>query len=107
PSDKVADDSSERNVVFHVVELARRLLGGGAFGRRARLRGPGRGGIVARPATAFPAPEHLHGVGADLGGVAVLPVLVLPLAGAQASLDIDLRALLQVLARHLRQPAEE
>src|SRR5687768_17255937 len=96
-SDYIAD--SERNVVFHVVELAGRLL------RRRRLRLGGAG--LRRPArlalgarlAAAPAPaEHLHHVGADLRRIAVLAVLVLPLARAQAAFDIHLRALLEVLA---------
>src|SRR3982750_1936697 len=89
-------DDSERNVVFHVVELAGRLLRG-RRGRglrlgstrpfRTRLAGPG------------PRAEHLHRVGDDLGRVAVLAFLVLPLARADAALDVDLRALLEVFAR--------
>src|SRR4051794_28901221 len=97
-------DDSERNVVFHVVELAGRLFrgrrGGGlrlgsASAFRTRLAGPGTRA------------EHLHRVGDDLGRVAVLALLVLPLARADAALDVDLRALLQIFARDLRQPAEE
>jgi hypothetical protein len=42
--------------------------------------------------------EHLHFVGDDFRGVAVLALLVLPLARAQRAFDVDLRALLQVLA---------
>src|SRR6185436_20593558 len=51
--------------------------------------------------------EHLHAVAHDLGGVAVLAFLVLPLARAQAALDVDLRALLQIFAGDLGQAAEE
>ena len=42
-----------------------------------------------------------HAVGDDLGGVLVLTVLVLPLSGLQAALNVDLAALLEVLARDL------
>src|SRR6185436_4558298 len=51
--------------------------------------------------------EHLHAVAHDLGGVAVLAFLVLPLARAQAALDVDLRALLQIFAGDLGQLAAE
>src|SRR5206468_6892220 len=104
---------SERNVVFHVVELARRLLGGGlglgglALGGLALGALPRRLARLARLAGAGARPQHLHDVAADLGRVAVLPFLVLPLARAQASLDVDLGALLQVLARDLRQAPEK
>src|SRR5260221_8019740 len=103
---------SERNIVFHVVEFAARLLRrrlrlsarlGLARLRRATLRA----GVGTRLAAAFAAAEHLHHVAADLGRVAVLAFLVLPFARAQAALDIDLRALLQILARHLGEAPEE
>src|SRR6185437_6393374 len=58
-------------------------------------------------AAAAPAAEHLHLVANDLGGIALVALLVLPLAGAQAALNIDLRAFFQVFAGDLRQPAEE
>src|SRR5436190_20870863 len=102
--------TSERNIVFHVVELARRLLGGGLGLGGLALGGLGLGALprgLARLAGAGARPQHLHDVAADLGRVAVLPLLVLPLARAQAALDVDLRALLQVLARHLRQPPQK
>src|SRR5882672_6427874 len=67
----------------------------GALGHRASL------------AAAFAPAEHLHHVGADLGAIAVLAVLVLALARAQLALDVDLRALLQVLAGDLGEAAEE
>src|SRR5882672_12025315 len=106
---------SERNIVFHVVELA-----GGLLRARLGLRGLALGGLalgglglgalprgLARLAGAGARPQHLHDVAANLGAVAVLPLLVLPLARAQASLDVHLRALLQVLARDLRQAPEK
>src|SRR2546427_4594390 len=112
--------TSERNIVFHVVELAGGLLRGrlglaslalgglalgglalGGLGLGARARG------LARLAGAGARPQHLHDVAADLGRVAGLPLPVLPPSRAQASLDVDLRALLQVLARDLRQAPEK
>src|SRR6185437_326407 len=50
--------------------------------------------------------EHLHLVRDDLGGVPLDALLVLPLARAQAPLDVDLRALVQVLGGDLREPIE-
>src|SRR5262245_51880007 len=91
----------ERNIVFHVVELAGRLLGRGGLGGRGRslsALAAHFSRLGARLAAAFAPAEHLHYVAADLGAVAILPFLVLPLARAQAALDVDLRALLQVLA---------
>src|SRR6266850_2423891 len=98
---------SERNIVFHVVELAGGLLRGWVgFGGLA-LGGLGLGARPRRLAGAGARPEHLHDVAAYLGAIAVLPFLVLPLARAQGSLDVHLRALLQVLARDLRQAPEK
>src|SRR5881227_3441091 len=59
----------------------------------------------ARPAGATA--EHLQIVADDLGRIALVSLLILPLARAQAPLDVDLRALAQVLARDLREPPEE
>src|SRR4029077_13984169 len=65
----------------------------------------GRGsGPAAGPGAAA---EHLQVVADDLGGVAVVALLVLPLTRAQAPLDVDLRALAQVLAGDFRQAAEQ
>src|SRR5260221_12706790 len=66
---------SERNIVFHVVELARllrrrrarRWRPRTAFGCAARLAALGQ---RTRLAAAFAPAEHLHDVGADLGRVA-------------------------------------
>src|SRR6185436_10439766 len=101
--DYIAD--SERNVVVHVVELAGRLLRRGLRLRRARRRRFR--ALATRLAAALAPAEHLHHVAADLGRVAVLAVLVLPLARAQAALDVDLRALFQVFAGDLGETAEE
>src|SRR6266850_7506005 len=102
--DYIAD--SERNVVLHVVELARRLL----RRRSARSRASALGGLHRfgpRLAATGARAEHLHGVGDDLGRVAVLAFLVLPLPRAQAALDVDLRAFLQVFPGDLGEaPAE-
>src|SRR5262245_30131932 len=100
---------SERNIVFHVVEFSSRLLR-----RRTVARGLGRGTRaaarlirhLARRAAAFAPAEHLHHVATDLGRVVRLAVLVV-LARAQAAFDIDLAALLQVLAGDFREPAPE
>jgi hypothetical protein len=73
-----------------------------AFGSLRRLLGHG-----TAFAAAFAPAEHLHLVGADLRGVAILAVLVLPLARAQAAFDVDLRAFLQVLAGDFGKAAEE
>src|SRR5712671_4072201 len=54
-----------------------------------------------------PPPEHLQVVADDLGRVALVPLLVLPLTRAQASLDVHLRALAQVLAGDFCQAPEE
>src|SRR5262249_44596831 len=96
----------EGNIVVHVVELARGLLRGLALGHSH-----GRLVLVAavarrRVARALPAAEHLHALGDDLGGIALLAFLVLPLACAQGPLDVDLRALLQVFARDLGEAGE-
>src|SRR4051812_27982131 len=93
----------ERNVVFHVVELAGRLLRDAR--RRLGLARLGGHRLRARLPRARARTGHLHAVGHDLGGVAILAFLVLPLARAQAPLHVDLRTLLQIFARDLGQPA--
>jgi hypothetical protein len=104
--------STERDVVFEVVELAARLAGRRGLARRGRAlrRAAARIAIahVGRVAAhALARAQHLHGVGHDLGGVLVLAVLVLPLARLEAPFHVDLGALLQVLAGDLGQLAEE
>ena len=95
---------SEGNVVFEVVEAAAsRWRGGVALGGSGGRR-------CARPLATVAgrlAAKHLHAVAADLGGVAVLAFLVLPLAGADRAFDVDLAALLQVLAADLGLTGEE
>ena len=53
-------------------------------------------GVVARTTL-----EVLDGVGNELGGVALLAVLAFPLARLEATLDVDLVALAQVLGGKL------
>src|SRR5262245_51316069 len=99
--------TSERDVVVHLVERAAALL---ALLRPAPATSAGRGRLSRHRlrAAARTRAEHLHLVAADLGAVAVLAgFLVLVLARAQAALDIDLRALLEILARDLGEPAKE
>src|SRR5262245_46007933 len=103
----------ERNIVFHVVEVAALLRRGGLRRRRrprlaAVAAAPHLSRLPARLAAALAPSQHLHGVAADFGAVAVLAgLLVLPLARAQAALDVHLRAFLEVLAGDFRQAAEE
>jgi hypothetical protein len=59
-----------------------------------------------RTAFATP-PEHLHVVCDDVGEVALLPVIASQFAVGDASLDIHLRALLQVLAGDFAELSEE
>src|SRR6185312_10366478 len=63
--------------------------------------------LTAACAATSAAAEHLHLATDDLGRVAVTAFLVLPLAGAQAALDVHLRALAQVLRGDLAQAAEQ
>src|ERR1700674_4994346 len=51
--------------------------------------------------------EPLHAGSEDLGGIAILPFLVLPLSRLQASLDVDLAAFFQILAGDFGLPAEK
>ena len=98
--------TSEQNGIFEVREPAglplRLPLG---VGRRALL------GLLRALAflllTVTLAPKHLHFVRVDLGRESVLPVLVLPLAGFQLALKIDLRSLFEILAGDFRELAEE
>src|SRR5690554_2378049 len=106
---------SERNIVVEIAETATLgWLAAGRLRRGALLRTrrclvvatagvlPTHRRVTARGTSA----EHLHLVGADLGGVAVLAFLVLPLARLQTALDVDLTALAQVLRGDLGQPPE-
>src|SRR5499427_3388342 len=78
----------ERNIVVHVVELARGFLRRRlAFARRDR-RLVVVAAARARVAHSRAAAEHLHALGDDLGRIAFLAFLVLPLAGPQRPLDV-------------------
>src|SRR3569832_342478 len=94
--------SSEWDVV---VEIPR------GCGRFVLGRASARSGVAATAhaaaRTRAAAVQHLHLGRDDLGGVAVLAVLVLPLARAQRALDVDLGALLHILARDLGEAVEE
>src|ERR1700682_2224185 len=79
-------EALEGDVVVHVVELARGFLRGLVL-----ARGDGLSCLAAaRFSRTLPAPEHLHALGDDFGGGALLALLVLPLARAQGSFDVDL-----------------
>ena len=63
-------------------------------------------GLRGAAAAAAAAVQHLHFAGDDFGGVAIIAGgLVLPLAGLQTALDIDLRTLAQVFGADLTQAA--
>ncbi|SAQ07411.1 Uncharacterised protein [Klebsiella oxytoca] len=77
-------------------------------GRILRLRGLLRGGALRR-ITLTTATQHLQGAvlpDQHLGDIAGDPGIVLPVAGTQLALDVDLRAFTQVFARHFRELAE-
>src|SRR6185437_5384344 len=102
--------NSERDVVLEIVELAARRLRRGLPGRGARRTRLALAAFAlrSRPAThSLARAEHLHGVRDDFGRVLVDAVLVLPLARLEAPFHVDLRALLEVLARDLGELAEE
>src|SRR2546421_2029977 len=115
PETYVYLNALKRDIVVEILAPACGCARGGflGIGRRAATAVPaagcalcpaGRGNAGARPA---PPPEHLQVIADDLGRVALVPLLVLPLARAQASLDVDLPALAQVLAGDFRQAPEE
>src|SRR6056297_3958696 len=62
-------------------------------------------GIIHR-CRATPPIEHLHFIGDDFSGIAILTVLALPLARLQPAFDVDLAALLEVFAGDLAEPIE-
>src|SRR5688500_3189604 len=91
----------ERQVVVRCRQVAREFV----VQRAAARRNAGPDAILAAGAlarAAAPAAEELHGLGDDLGRVALLPFLVRPLARLQAALDVDRAALVQVLPAVLR-----
>src|SRR5258706_12202664 len=90
---------SKRYVVVHLVERAA-LLGLLRLAPAAGLRRRGLPLHRFRAAAAAAAPaQHLHAVSHDLRRILVLAFLVLPLAGADAALDVDRRTLLEIFAR--------
>src|SRR5258706_8145838 len=111
PSGHTPQSRSKRNVVLEVIEfsaaLGRRLRRRGTRGRALLGAAPSRFRCPGAAAHALARAQHLHLVGDDFRRVLVGPVLVLPLARLQAPFDVDLRALLQVLARDLGELAEE
>src|SRR5690554_2304355 len=62
---------------------------------------------LALTCTIRAAVEHLQLAGHDLGGIAILTILPLPFARAQAAFDIHLRAFFQVFAGDLGQTIEK
>ena len=103
--------SSERDVVVDVGVVAAGRRHGSPAGRPPSRGGLGRrrgaGAAIPLPRFAVAAPaQHLHLVCDDLGGVAVLSILALPLPGLDSAFDVDLSALAQVLLRDLGESAE-
>jgi len=81
-------------------------VGGAATGLTAVAAIIHRCAAAATP-TITPAIEHLHLIGDDFGGVAILTVLALPFSSLNTALDIDLAALLQVFAGDFAEPIEQ
>src|SRR5882762_8982259 len=69
--------------------LARRCAASGTAGAARCAVAAGAAVLVAASTAAALAIEHLHVVDLDLGGVAVVAFLVLPLARAQRAFDVD------------------
>src|SRR5262245_63957917 len=103
-----APSSSERDVVVEIFPLAasgtaRMRVFGERIGTAAptarashSLAGAAAAAGLAPHSSTAAAAEHLHLVADDFSGVALLALLVLPLASPQAALNVDLGALLQV-----------
>src|SRR5262245_40192706 len=87
---------SERNIVVRSTAeiVADRALVGRDRGFHSALR-----------ALAATTAQHLGVLRHDLGRIALLPLLILPLTGADAALDVDLAALGEVLADDLGLPS--
>src|SRR5690606_32431287 len=101
--------SSERNIVVEAVVVRRRLRSGLLLTWRRLACGLLLGVRLARSSIAAAA-EQLHGaahIHHDLGGVAVLALLILPLAGLQAAFEVALRPLAEVLGGDLGDLAEQ
>src|SRR5690606_18224754 len=106
----------ERDVVVDVLEVGRGLAAPGrtpgapapaAAGRRAAARPIAATAATADLAAAVTPAEHLHLLGDDLGGPAILALLVLPLARLQPALDVDRAARAEVFVGDLAQAVEE
>src|SRR5260221_14147869 len=88
----------ERNIVF------------AEFGSdidRLRMRGLGARGLALATASACTAAQQDDAVAANLGRVALVALLVVPLTRLEAAFDVNLLALLQVLIQRLRLLAPE
>src|ERR1700691_620521 len=106
----------ERNIVVEILFAARRsrrrrlivlvpswgTAAGAALSAAARAAS-----ATTSPTTAGTTTEHLHIVGDDLGGEAIIPLLVLPFSGPQLAFDEHLRALAQVFGGDLPQTTEQ
>src|SRR5690606_35366087 len=104
--------TSERDIVVEVGGRRRRVaVAALAAALRRRIAITALLGTLivatAHAAAIATAIEHLHLVGNNLGGVTVLAVLPLPLAGAQTAFDIHLAAFLQVFPGDLGELVEE
>src|SRR5687768_17259391 len=97
-----APAASERDVVVEIVALHSSSRGAGILLTLPWLRWPA-ARAAAGPASATSAAEHLQLIRDDLGGITLVALFVLPLARAQAPLDVDLRALAQVFRSDLGQ----
>src|SRR5690625_4518006 len=96
-------NGSEGNVVFKPAVIKR---GGVVIAGRCLPATIVAAFVKGRAARGSAAVEHLHFVGNDFGGPAVLAVLALPLARLDATLDVNLGALAQVLAGNFAQAAK-
>src|SRR3990170_3433614 len=94
--------SGGRTALIEIVRWGRRLPAGATPAATTTKVGTAASATNAAAA----AVEHLHFVGDDFGGVAVVALLVLPLARAQRAFDVHLRTLLEVFAGDLAETAE-
>src|SRR5438270_1207937 len=87
---------SERDIVVEVVAFPAAPAGGLLGKGRGAAAGPAAGRALggaahgSRPRPAAATAEHLQIVADDLGRIALVSLLILPLARAQAPLDVDL-----------------
>src|SRR5262245_30636821 len=105
--------SSERNVVVEIALAARasgRRLAPRRRAGRAEIRATVRAEFLAATAASAPIEHREHRIEAlqhDLGRVFLDTILVSVFAGLELALEINLRALLQVLLDDLAQPLVE